>query len=81
MKIASILILASIILGGCFVQRDSIQADLTSAELIKIDTVYRYNGMEQILTWRCSDKMEYVTTSPITESYRPGLKVFALVRK
>jgi hypothetical protein len=69
-------------LTGCFSSRDSIYANLQDAELVKIDTVERYvNQYQQLLTWKTSDNMEYVSYVPLNRRYVVGTRTSVLVRQ
>ncbi|HEX6916222.1 MAG TPA: hypothetical protein VF145_13325 [Chitinophagaceae bacterium] len=66
---------------GCFSTREGIQANLIDAELIRIDTVQRYvNTYQQLLTWRTSDHMEYVSYVPMGRKYVVGTRMAVLTR-
>ncbi len=66
---------------GCFSTRESVQANLVDAELVRIDTVERYAGRhQQLLTWKTSDHMEYVSYVPMGRKYAIGTKMAVLTR-
>jgi hypothetical protein len=65
---------------GCSMEKD-LQAEVYDAELIKIDTVYRYPEYELFLTWRFQDKFDYVTRSRTNTSFSIGEKYFVLLPK
>ena len=66
---------------GCFSTRESIQANLVDAELIRVDTVERYvNTYQQLLTWRTSDHMEYASYVPMGRKYIVGTRMAVLIR-
>lgn len=66
-----------VILAGCFSKE--IQVEMISAELIKIDTVNRYSNIQrQLLTWRDSYNMEYVSYVPMNETYILGTRMSML---
>lgn len=74
-------IATSAALTGCFSTREGIQANLQDAELVKIDTVERYtNQYQQLLTWRTSDNMEYVSYVPMGRKYVTGTRMAVLIR-
>ena len=61
---------------------DGIYANLQEAELVKIDTVERYvNQYQQLLTWKTSDNMEYVSYVPLNRRYAVGTKTSVLIRQ
>lgn len=78
-------ILAAVILFICYSctsQRDIQQAEIVNAQLIKIDTVYRYSSsMQRQLTWRDEYDMEYVTYASLNSSYKLGSKMAVLVKR
>lgn len=74
-------IATSAALTGCFGTRESIQANLQEAELVKVDTVERYtNQYQQLLTWRTSDHMEYASYVPMGRKYVIGTRMSVLIR-
>jgi len=48
-------------LYNCSPPRD-LEAEMVSAELVKIDTAFRYNSPRQMLTWRDENQVSYVHT-------------------
>jgi hypothetical protein len=72
-------------LGGCFASKD-FQADMANAQLIKIDTVMRYNinrvesswKQEQQLTWRDDDNNRYVSYASLNQRFEVGAKMTVL---
>jgi uncharacterized protein YcfL len=79
MKTLLILALAAIVLAGCYSRRE-IQVEMVSAQLIKIDTIYRYAGdqTKQQLTWRDNENMEYISYAPLQNSYFVGTRMAVL---
>jgi hypothetical protein len=67
-------------LTGCYVQRD-VQAALVDVELVKVDTVERYySNPQQLLTWRTSDNIDYVSFVPMGRKYAIGTRTSMLIR-
>lgn len=68
-------------LCGCYSRRE-IQVEMVSAELIKIDTIYRFAGdaesPKQQLTWRDDQNTEYVSFVPMKTSYLLGTRMAVL---
>jgi hypothetical protein len=68
-------------LCGCY-SRKEIQVEMVSAELIKIDTIYRFAGDDQLpkqqLTWRDDQNTEYVSFVPMKTSYLLGTRMAVL---
>jgi hypothetical protein len=58
-----------------------IQADMVSAELIKVDTVYRHPRQEIQLTFRCQNKLELVSFAPMYSHYQVGTRYQVLLTK
>lgn len=79
--IIPILILAAVGLTSCYSRRE-IQVEMVSAELVKIDTIYRFAGDEQQpkqqLTWRDDQNTEYVSFVPLKTSYLVGTRMSVL---
>jgi len=70
------------VLTGCYSSREGIYANLQDAELVKIDTVERYvNQYQQLLTWKTSDNMEYVSYVPMGRKYVIGTRMSVLIRQ
>ena len=71
---------AVIFFCGCSAEKE-VQVEMLSAELVRIDTVYRYPGPQQVLTWRCSTNVEYISFEPLNNFYQVGYRTPVLVRK
>ncbi|MCW3078662.1 hypothetical protein [Segetibacter sp.] len=67
-------------LVGCGVSGE-IQADFVSAQLIKVDTVYRHPAREKLLTWRCQNKVTFVSYVPMSLNYSVGTHYSVLLTK
>jgi hypothetical protein len=65
---------------GCTEQKE-IQMNIADVQLIKIDTVRRFDGMEKLLTWRSDDQVEYVTYVPIEMYYPLGARMKAMIKR
>lgn len=59
----------------------AIQAEMVSAELVKIDTAFRYNNAEQMLTWRDANQVDYITYAPMNNTFFIGSKTVVLVKR
>ena len=68
-------------LSACVSSRNSVQVNLVNAELVRIDTLYRYKTPIKLLTWRSSDHIEYHSYASIAEAYRIGSKIPVLMRR
>jgi hypothetical protein len=80
MKTLVLLVLAGCTFG-CSSQKE-IQMNLSEVELVRIDTVRRYNtGSEQLLTWRSPENISYVTFEPMHIRYSVGEKMKVMVRR
>ncbi len=74
-------IAASAAFTGCYSTREGIYANMEDAELVRIDTIERYlNKYEQLLTWKTSDNMEYVSYVPMNRKYIIGTRTSVLIR-
>jgi hypothetical protein len=58
-----------------------VQVDLLSAELIRIDTVYRYPAYQQALTWRCENNIDFVSITDLKQPYKLGSRYKVLFRR
>jgi hypothetical protein len=78
----TILVIAAIVaLYSCTARRE-LQADIVNAELIKIDTVYRYaSNPQRQLTWRDDYDIEYVTYAALSTTYALGTRMMVLVKR
>lgn len=75
------LAIAMVTLSGCYSSRE-IQVEIVSAQLVRIDTIYRYapDEQRQQLTWRDDQNTEYVSFVPLASTYLVGTKM-AVLRK
>jgi hypothetical protein len=80
--------LSVLTLGGCYTS-GQIQVEVANAQLVRIDTVYRYQTEnrvdrdwqpEQQLTWRDDNNNTYVSYASLDEPYIVGTKM-AILRK
>jgi hypothetical protein len=68
-------------LFGCTGPKD-LQMDITDVELVKIDTVQRYQSFsEKILTWRDENQVSYVTFVPLEAYYALGSRMKVMVKR
>jgi hypothetical protein len=76
-------------LGGCFSASET-QVEVTNAELVKIDTVLRYDDnskadhswlQEQRLTWRDDYNDTYVCFASLDQTYVVGTRMTVLRKK
>lgn len=76
-----LLVLATVALASCYSPRE-IQVDMVSAQLVRIDTVYRYTEYksQQVLTWRDNENIEYISYVPLQSNYIVGTRM-AVLRK
>ena len=73
-------VLVATVVCSCSAERQ-IQVDMLGAELVKIDTIYRYPGNEQMLVWKAANNVEYVSYAPITKQFHVGTNVTVMVRR
>jgi len=78
----AILVIASALaLHSCSGPRE-LQAEMVSAQLIKIDTAFRYAGnTQQVLTWRDDNQVNYVTYAPLGNNFLLGSRMIVLVKR
>ena len=80
--------LTAIALGSCY-SSSGVQAEMVDAQLVKIDTVFRYAAyqsqyswqQEQELTWKDSYNKQYVSFAGLNETYRVGSRILVLRTK
>ncbi|MGZ3838485.1 MAG: hypothetical protein ACXVMS_06335 [Flavisolibacter sp.] len=66
---------------GCTAEK-TIQTDMMDVQLVKIETVQRYPGLEQkLLTWRDRNHVDYITYEPLSADYKIGSFMKALIRR
>lgn len=59
-----------------------LQAEMVSAELVKIDTVFRYaDTPKQLLTWRDDNHVDYLTYAPLNNGFYVGARMIVLVKR
>jgi len=76
-----VLLLATAVTYSCVADKE-IQMDLIDVELVKIDTIQRYNDADQqLMTWRDVHNVSYITFEPMTTSYKVGSFMKVMVRK
>ena len=73
-------ILVAVAMGSCTAQQQ-IQVNMLGAELVKIDTVYRFSGSEQMLVWKTANNVEYVSYAPVSQPYQVGTRLTVMVRR
>jgi len=66
-------------LYSCSLPR-AIPAEMVSAELVKIDTAFRYNTAEQMLTWRDDNHVDYITYAPMNNVFSSDPKRWCLLK-
>ncbi len=71
MKTMVVLIAAAMFYCGCATEKE-VQVEMVNAELVAIDTVQRYDSYEQVLTWKCSDNIRYVSFEPMSKYFKVG---------
>lgn len=65
---------------GCYSFKE-VQVEMMNAELVRIDTVYRFERKEQVLTWKGSDNSHFVSYAALGQDYIVGSRVTVFVRK
>ena len=74
----SIAVLA--MLCGCYSSRE-VQVQMKSAELIRIDTITRFDRKEQVLTWKSPDNMYFTSYVAMGPRFILGSRVTVFVQK
>ena len=75
-----IAIAAIVLFCGCYTFKE-MEVRMIEAELVSIDTVYRYERPEQVLTWRGTDQTHFVSYAALGQDYIVGSRVTVFVRK
>lgn len=71
-------LLTLVLLGSCYSKKE-IQVEMVSAELIRIDTVYRNaHFQQQQLTWRDEFNLEYVSFATLGRQFQVGTRMTVL---
>ena len=66
---------------GCGSEKE-VQMNMSDVELVKIDTIQRYPiSNENLLTWRSTDNVDYVTYVPLETYYTIGYKMKVMMRR
>ena len=86
MKIILVMVTA-VALGSCYSSKKE-QVEMVNAQLIKIDTIFRYQSLrnqyawqeEQQLTWKDNNNKEYVSFASINQTYTIGTRMTMLFR-
>jgi len=73
-------IAALAMLCGCYSRRE-LQVEMKSAQLIRIDTIYRYDRQEQLLTWKSVDNMYFTSYVAMGPRFILGSRVTVFVPK
>jgi hypothetical protein len=77
----TILAIAAVIaIYSCAPPRE-LEAEMVNAELIRIDTVFRNQDPQQILTWRDDYNIHYVTYATMNRNYSVGNRMLVLVKR
>jgi hypothetical protein len=61
--------------------RNEIQVEFVNAELVRIDTVYRISGHEQVLTWRTPNNVQYISYASMEDVYLVGTRFPVMVKR
>ena len=77
-----ILVIATAVAFCSCTEPRELQAEMVSAQLIKIDTVFRYaNDPRQVLLWRDDNKVDYITYASMNNSFLLGSRMVVLVKR
>lgn len=67
-------------LASCAPQGE-IQVEFVHAELVRIDTVFRTSGQEQVLTWRTPNNIQYVSYASMDDVFLVGTRFPVMVKR
>lgn len=70
----------AITLFSCAPQNE-IQVEFVNAELVRIDTVFRLSGHEQVLTWRTPNNIQYISYAPMNDVFQVGTRFPVMVKR
>ena len=75
-------IVVMVILFACGTTKN-IEVDFVNAELVKIDTVYRYpNSYQQVLTWKSvENNIQYISYASLANAYAVGSRMLVMVKR
>lgn len=73
-------IAAIALLCGCVSFREQ-QVQMVNAELVKIDTIVRYEKHQQVLTWKTDRNVEYVSYAAVGPVFTLGSRVTVFVTR
>lgn len=65
---------------GCAMHKE-MEVEFTHAELVRIDTLYRYPGQIKQLTWKDDKNTEYISVANMKDVFLIGLKMRVLRRR
>jgi hypothetical protein len=70
------------IVFACGTFRD-IEVEFVNAELVKIDTIFRYpDTYQKVLHWRSTERnIQYVTYTPLDADYLVGSRMLVMVHR
>jgi hypothetical protein len=72
---------AALSLQACVSSSRSVQVAVVDAELVRIDTLFRYKSPVKLLTWRSSDQVEYFSYAQLNEPFNVGARMPVLMRR
>lgn len=75
-----LIFVAVVSMCSCYSSKD-LQVEIENAELVKIDTIVRYPSSQQLLVWKCSNKLQYISYAPMGRRHFVGEKLKVLIRK
>ena len=78
----TILVVAAVVAICSCTGPKELQAEMVNAQLIKIDTVFRYaNDPKQVLLWRDDKQVSYITYASMNNSFLLGSRMVVLVKR
>jgi hypothetical protein len=67
-------------LCGCYTNRE-VEVQTINVQLIRIDTIYRHPGLEQVLTWQTDDNVKYVSYENMQKTFTLGSRFTVMIRR
>jgi hypothetical protein len=67
-------------LCGCYSFKEN-QVEMKSAELVRIDTISRYDRQQQVLTWKSQDNVYFTSYAALGPVFVVGARVTVFVQK
>jgi hypothetical protein len=73
-----LLAMSLLAMGGCSTPIKEIQVEMVTAELVKIDTIFRQANERKLLTWRDQDNIKYISFAAMDQTYPLGISMIVM---